>query len=86
MALYNGIALSKDNKLFVCDKDNDRIQVLDNNLKSLVKKEVVRVSSDILVTFDPAGDVYVTEYNDHHVQVFSQMGAFLRSMAVDQAN
>ena len=31
------------------------------------------------MTFDPAGDVYVTEYNNHHVQAFSQTGTFQRT-------
>ena len=44
-----GIVLSKDNKLFVCDRFNRRIQVFDTNLKFIscfAKKEVVRMSSD----------------------------------------
>ena len=31
------------------------------------------------LTFDPAGDVYVTDRNNHCVQVFSQNGKFLRT-------
>ena len=31
------------------------------------------------LTFDPVGDVYVTDYHNHRVQVFSQNGTFLRT-------
>ena len=31
------------------------------------------------LTFDPAGDVYVTDHNNDRVQVFSQNGTFLRT-------
>ena len=31
------------------------------------------------LTFDPAGDVYVTDWNNHCVQVFSPNGTFLRT-------
>ena len=78
-----GIALSKDNKLFVCDSDNNRIQVFDTNLKyiSCFGKEgscegEFRWPFDL--TFDPAGDVYVTEWGNHRVQVLSHDGRFLR--------
>ena len=78
----HGIALSKDNKLFVCDSNNHRIQVFDTNLKfiSCFGKEgsgegEFRYPYDL--TFDPAGDVYVTD--NHRVQVFSQNGTFLRT-------
>ena len=37
------------------------------------------MSPDILMTFDPAGDVYVTDRYNHRVQVFSQNGTFLRT-------
>ena len=80
----HGIALSKDNKLFVCDSDNYRIQVFDTNLKfiSCFGKEgsgegEFRGPFDL--TFDPAGDVYVADSDNHHVQVFSQTGTFLRT-------
>ena len=59
-----GIALSKDNKLFVCDKNNHRIQVFDTNLKFIScfgkfgsSEGEFRWPYDL--TFDPAGDVYV---------------------------
>ena len=73
-----GIALSEDNKLFVCDSDNHRIQVFDTNLKFIGcfgKRDGFRWPYDL--TFDPAGDVYVTDHAG--VQVFSKNGRFLRT-------
>ena len=69
-----GIALSKDYMLFVCDSDNHRIQVFDTNLKfiSWFGKRGIGVGEfrqPIDLTFDPAGDMYVTDHN--RVQVFS---------------
>ena len=69
-----GIALSKDCMLFVCDSDNHRIQVFDTNLKfiSWFGKRGIGVGEfrqPIDLTFDPAGDMYVTDHN--RVQVFS---------------
>ena len=67
-----GIALGKDNKLFVCDKNNHRIQVFGINLKfvSCFGKKgsgdgEFRYPDDL--TFDPAGDVYVTDHYNHCV-------------------
>ena len=79
-----GIALSKDNKLFVCDRRNNRIQVFDTNLKfiSFFGKEghgEGEFRHPIDLNFDPAGDVYVADCYNHRVQVFSQNGTFLRT-------
>ena len=74
----NGIALSNDNKLFVCDIFNHRIQVFDTNLKFICCFGEGEFRWPYDVTFDPAGDVYVTD-SENRVQVFSQNGAFLRT-------
>ena len=76
-----GITLSKDN---VCDSGNRRIQVFDTNLKSiscLGKKGSGEgeFSDPYDLTFDPAGDVYVTDWGNDRVQVFSQNGIYLRT-------
>ena len=34
------------------------------------------------LTFDPAGSVYVADYGNHRVQVFSQNGKYLRTFDV----
>ena len=76
-----GIALSKDNKLFVCDRFNNRIQVFDTNLKFIScfgKKGsgMGELNIPCYLTFDPAGDVYVADYYNHCVQVFHRMEHF----------
>ena len=79
-----GITLSQDNKLFVCDRDNHRIQVFDTNLKFIFcfgkAGSGMRFPNDL--TFDPAGSVYVADSNNHRVQVFSQNGTYLRTFGV----
>ena len=79
-----GIVLSKDKKLFVCDRKNHRIQVFDTNLKFIsFFGEEGRGEGEfrhpIGLNFDPAGDVYVADCYNCRVQVFSQNGTFLRA-------
>ena len=78
-----GIALSKESKLFVCDKNNHRIQVFDTNLKfiSCFGKEGIAEGQPTDLTFDHAGGVYVTDHYDDCVQVFSQNQTFLRTFS-----
>ena len=53
--------------------------MFDTNLKlnSCFGKEGSGYPADL--TFDPAGDVYVTDRYNHRIQVFSQNGTFLRT-------
>ena len=82
-----GIALSKDNKLFVCDSGNHRIQVFDTNLKFIFgfgklgsgEGEMGRLTD---LTFDPAGNLYVSDSIYHRVQVFSTNGTYLRTIGM----
>ena len=71
-----------NDKLFVCDRDNHRIQVLDTNLTfihSFGQKGTGNGQFDWPqgVIHDKAGNLYVTDYNNHRVQVFSWEGQFL---------
>ena len=85
-----GIALSKDNKLFICDKNNHRIQVFDTNLNFIScfgkggsgEGEFWQPCD---LTFDPAGDVYVTDRNNHRVQMKSLL-SLLNAMHKGQSN
>ena len=75
---------SKDNKLFVCDSFNHKIQVFDTNLKFISCFGKLGSGGGEFrwpydLTFDHAGDVYVTESDSGRVQVFSQTGTFLRT-------
>ena len=81
----HGIAISQDNKLFVCDTCNHRIQVFDTNLKFVfrfVGSGEGEMISPYDLTFDPAGSVYVADRDNHRVQVFSQNGTYLRTFGV----
>ena len=83
--LTDCIAISQDNKLFVCDTCNHRIQVFDTNLKfvfSFVGSGEGEMISPYDLTFDPAGSVYVADRDNHRVQVFSQNGTYLRTFGV----
>ena len=71
-----------DDKLFVCDKKNHRVQVLDTNFKfirSFGQKGTgngqFNMPHDVIQ--DKAGNLYVTDYYNHRVQVFSCEGQFL---------
>ena len=83
-----GIALSKDNnKLFVCDCTNQRIQVFDTNLKFIFgfgkqgngEGEMGHTAD---LTFDPAGNLYVADSMYNRVQLFSTDGTYLRAFRI----
>ena len=70
-----------NDKLFVCERWNHRVQVLDTNLKfihSFGQKGTGRGQFNMPqnVVQDKAGNLYVTDYNNR-VQVFSCEGQFL---------
>ena len=71
-----------NDKLFVCDKKNNRIQVLDNNFKFIHSFGQKGTGNGQLdwpqgVVQDKAGNLYVTDYGNHRVQVFNREGQFL---------
>ena len=72
------------NKLFVCDRDNHRVQVFDTDLNLLNSFGTYgcgegEFSRPYDISTDRDGCLYVVDYGNHHVQVFSQSGSFLRS-------
>ena len=72
------------NKLFVCDSDNDRVQVFDTDLNFLdsfgTRGSVEgKFSWPSDISTDRDGSLYVADTLNHRVQVFSQSGSFLRS-------
>ena len=75
----NGIQLSKDGELFVCDTRNHRIQVFDKDLnliRILGKKGNGKgyfTSPDDL-SFDDRGNIYVVECGNCRVQVLTPQG------------
>ena len=72
----NGIRLSKDNEIFVCDTRNHRIQVFDKDL-NLIRVIGRRGSGNGCfespddLTFDERGNLYVADQKNHRIQVLT---------------
>ena len=73
-----------DNQLYVCDRNNHRIQVFDldlNFVRSIGSRGNGRgeFNAPLDVKFDTAGNMYVAEYDNGRVQVMDSSGHFIRS-------
>ena len=73
----NGLRVSKNNELYICDSRNHRVQVFDLDLnfkRSFGKKGTGRgqFNSPADVNFDSNGYIYVTDEVNHRIQVFSR--------------
>ena len=72
-----------NNKLYVADSRNHRIQVLNSDLTFSTTfgkqgQDKGQFSYPSGITCDSAGNVYVAEFANHRVQVFTAEGKFLR--------
>ena len=72
----NGLRISKNCELYVCDTCNNRVQVFDLDLnfkRSFGKKGNGKGQFNLPadVDFDSTGNVYVTELNNSRIQVFT---------------
>ena len=72
----NGLRVSTNNELYVCDSKNNRVQVFDLDLnfkRSFRKKGTGRGQFDFPadINFDSKGNIYVTDIKNHRIQVFS---------------
>ena len=81
----NGIRLSKDNKLYVCDSSNGRLQVFDKdlNFKRVIGRKGEKNSCFIFPTdldFDDAGNLYTVDQNNHRIQVLTPQGQHIRNI------
>ena len=79
----NGIRLSKDGEIYVCDSRNHRVQVFDQDLKLLrvigsqgTADGCFGIPDDL--DFDEAGNIYVVEEDNHRVQVLTPQGQHIR--------
>ena len=73
-----------DNQVYVCDRNNHRIQVFDldlNFVRSIGSHGEGRseFNAPFDVKFDIAGNMYVAEYNNGRVQVLDTSGQFIRA-------
>ena len=79
------------NQVYVCDRDNDRIQVFDldlNFIRSIGSSHGIIGSSCGIgrgkfarpcdVAFDTTGNMYVVQFGDNRVQVMDSSGQFIR--------
>ena len=80
-----GIAFNKSNKkMYVVEAGNNRVQIILNSdltfSSTFGKKGCGKGQFDrpICAAFDSSGNVYVTNKNNHRVQVFTAEGKFLR--------
>ena len=83
--LPNGIRLSKDDKLYVCDTRNGRLQVFDKDLK--FEGVLGRKGSDNCcfdcpddLDFDDAGNLYIVDRHNHRIQVLTPQGQHIRNI------
>ena len=89
----HGVLLSRDgSKLYVCDQSNQRIVVLDTNLKMLSTfgelsrsagegyQEVNGFVTPHSVAEDSQGNIYVTDMQNHCIQVYSDDGIHQRNI------
>ena len=73
-----------DNQVYVCDRNNHRIQVFNldlNFVQSIGSHDSGRgeFNTPLDVKFDTAGNMYVAEYDNKRVQVMDSSGHFIRS-------
>lgn len=74
-----GIKISPENEVFVCDRDNNRIQIYDTELSFLRIIEFGSLNSQLLnlpaqpndVAFTRTGSFYVTDYSNHCIHHFN---------------
>ena len=78
----NGLCVNHQEDLYVCDSENNRIQVFDLqlNFKHVfgepgIGKSQFQCPSD--VEFDCNDNIYVCEHDNHRIQVFTPQGQFI---------
>ena len=75
---------SVTNRVYVCDRNNHRIQVFDLDLKFVQSigspgRGKCEFGAPVDVEFDTAGNMYVAEFSNKRVQVLSSSGHFVQT-------
>ena len=75
----------RSNQVYVCDKNNHRVQVFDLDLKFVCSIGSLssgrgQFSTPHDVAFDTAGNMYVVEWSNDRVQVRNSSGQFIRML------
>lgn len=81
----NGIQMSKDGEIYVCDTFNHRIQVFDKDLQRL---RIIGKSGSADgcfnkpydLDFDKDGNIYVADYDNQRIQVLTPSGKHIRNI------
>ena len=78
----NDIIVSRNDKVFVSDSRNHRIQVFDTDLKVFGQKGSGngQFNHPNGITFDKSGVIYVADVLNHCIQVLTQDGKYLRTI------
>ena len=81
----NGLRVSKQEELYVCDSENDRIQIFDLNLNfkrsfGSTGDDEGQFSFPSDIDFDSDGKIYVVDSDNHRLQVFTTDECILYSM------
>ena len=84
----NGLRVSKNNELYVCDSNNNRVQVFDLDLnfkRSFGKKGTGRGQFNFPadVDFDSCGNIYITDMENHRIQVFTCTECHIRNIIIN---
>ena len=83
----NGIRLSKDDKLYVCDTDNDRIQVFNKDLSfERLIGENCRFDCPDDLDFDDAGNLYIVDQDQHCIRVLTPQGKYIRTIGTHKTS
>jgi tripartite motif-containing protein 2/3/tripartite motif-containing protein 71 len=81
----NGLRVSKNDELYVCDSNNNRVQVFDLDLnfkRSFGKKGTGRGQFNFPanVDFDSHGNIYIADVENHRIQVFTCAECHIRNI------
>ena len=71
-----------NNQVYVCDRDNHRIQVFDLDFNFI--GSIDKIDTPFDVKFDTAGNMYVVEYRKMRVKVMDSSGKFMRVLGEDR--
>ena len=77
----NGMRLTRNDKLYVCDTRNNRIQVFNKDLSfERLIGENCHFDSPNDLDFDDAGNLYIVNQNQHCIQVLTPQGQHIRNI------
>lgn len=78
----NGIRMSRDNEIYVCDTHNNRIQVFDTDLNPIRIIGGCSLREPYDLDFDTLGNLYVVDSGNNRIQVLTTNGENLRNIEI----